>query len=184
MDTLKLGQIIEHGRDAQRDATHIAVAPLVASRHLFPGEPVGILPDGRAGTGVPAIGIVDPFLTARVDADERFWLFLFPGSITGLRHDWSHPAFEAARPAPVDSKSLSKQWMRAWALIHMSEDYYGDNEKFDPEAAYRNAIEAGENMNVGPYESAADLINDEWWNHWETITGKKGERGEYFSCSC
>lgn len=31
---------------------------------------------------------------------------------------------------------------------------------------------------------AADIIDSEWWSHWESITGKKGERDAYFSCSC
>lgn len=37
---------------------------------------------------------------------------------------------------------------------------------------------------IGPYEDARDYIDDTWWTHWETITGARGERGSYFSCSC
>lgn len=185
MDTLKLGQIIEEGREANRDATHIAVAPVIAHFILRPGEHVGVDAKGVTTYENP-VGIIDPFLRRSIEEGERCWLYLYPGSITSLRHEWTHPAF-AQSAAPADaaqSKSFSETWMRAWALMNMGEDYYGEGEKLDPDTAYRNAIEAGSRLHVGPYEDARDSINDEWWNHWEAITGEKGERGEYFSCSC
>lgn len=71
-----------------------------------------------------------------------------------------------------------------WAIKHMSYDYYGDGDSLPNETAYGKAIEAGKNNHVGPYEDARDHINDEWWNHWEAITGLIGNREGYFSCSC
>jgi len=45
-ETLKmLGKLAPAG--AQRDAVHIAVVPVVAEIALAPGQPVGLLPDGR-----------------------------------------------------------------------------------------------------------------------------------------
>ncbi len=91
------------GADARRDAVHIAVAPVVASCLLEPGDNVGIWNVSREAFwaeahGDNAIGIVDPFLTSPVRKGQRFWLFLYPNSITNLRHVWEHPAFKAKLP--------------------------------------------------------------------------------------
>lgn len=100
-DGPKLGRLIDDG-DRRRDAIHIAVAPVMAAELLAPGQPVGFVEPGNmelVGPCAERIGIVDPFLTASVAPGQRFWLFLYPGSITGLRHVWTHPAFSAAAAA-------------------------------------------------------------------------------------
>lgn len=65
---------------SKRDAIHVAIIPLVAPRVMRPGEHL-------------ANGIVNPFLKEPVQPGEAFWLFLYPGTVTGIRHVWSHPAF-------------------------------------------------------------------------------------------
>lgn len=172
-----------------RDAIHIAIAPVVADERLFPGQRIGFVNDMdvtrvHRKLGARAIGIVDPFLTDSVNPGDQFYMFLLPNTITSLRHEWTHPAFHTAEPSPQTAKSESERWMRAWAMKHMSEDYYGDGEKLSEEAAYANAIEAGRNHRVGPYENARDHIDNEWWSHWETITGEHADRDTYFSCAC
>lgn len=182
-DTLKLGHIIEG--EANRDATHVAVAPVIAGERLLPGEHVAIDADGMAINPVrsDAIGVVDPFLKSFVRPGQKFWLFLYPGTITALRHEWTHPAFALQQAVEVP-KSDSEKWMTRWAMEHMGEDYYGDGHTHSPQEALGLAIRAGHNLSVGPYESARDHIDNDWWTHWENITGQKGERGEYFSCGC
>jgi hypothetical protein len=97
----QLGQLINNG-DRRRDAIHIAVAPVTAAARLAPGQHVGLIePDNLEMVGPCSsnIGVVDPFLTNEVEPGQRFWLFLYPGTITGLRHVWSHPTFSAAAAA-------------------------------------------------------------------------------------
>ncbi|MGF1581553.1 MAG: hypothetical protein ACFCD0_19675 [Gemmataceae bacterium] len=94
----QLGQLIQDG-DRRRDAIHIAVAPVTAADRLAPGEHVGLLEEGNielVGFCDETIGIVDPFLTQDVEPGQRFWLFLYPNTITGLRHVWTHPTFMKA----------------------------------------------------------------------------------------
>ncbi|HVL12339.1 MAG TPA: hypothetical protein VM529_07230 [Gemmata sp.] len=97
----RLGQLITDG-DRRRDAIHVAVAPVTAAARLAPGQHVGLVQDGNTELVGPCdrtIGVVDPFLAADVEPGQRFWLFLYPGTITGLRHVWTHPVFTAAAAA-------------------------------------------------------------------------------------
>jgi hypothetical protein len=186
---LGLGKIIT--TEQNRDAIHVAVAPVEAAIRLRVGAHVGIDREGKATNAIHGshlVGVVDPFIadSGYVEKGERFWLFLYPGSITSLRHCWEHPAFKEVQVvSTTPEKSASEQWMRDWATQHMGEDYYGDGDKpRSPESAYASAIDAGHNLSVGPYEDARDHIDDEWWTHWENITGQRGQRGGWFSCGC
>src|SRR4029077_11817181 len=96
-----LGHVIQDG-DRRRDAIHIAVAPVTAAVRLAPGQHVGLVREDNVewvGLCDHAIGVVDPFLAEAVEPGQRFWLFLYPGTITGLRHVWTHPAFTAVAAA-------------------------------------------------------------------------------------
>lgn len=90
-DVCKLGQVIDATH--KRDAIHIAVAPVEAAERLLPGQRIGVTYDGRAASRVRHIGIVDPFLTDPVELGQWFYLCLFPNTVTGLRHAWTHPSF-------------------------------------------------------------------------------------------
>lgn len=164
-ESLKIGSLIIEGRQ-KRDAIHVAIAPVIADELLKPGQHVGFVKDSTERVtdreGRP-IGIIDPFLPLSVAKGQRCWLFLYPGTITSLRHEWTHPAFEA-------DKEASRKWMQGWC------DEHG--------VPYSFAIQAGHTLNIGCYESARDYINGEWWSHWEVITGERAQRDEYFSCAC
>lgn len=98
--TPKIGTILEPS-DTARDAVHVALIPVTSDYRLHPGDRVG-LAHGRIDLvtrdATRKVGIVDPFLPEPVKPGERFYLFLFPGTITGLRHVWTHPDFMAKTP--------------------------------------------------------------------------------------
>jgi hypothetical protein len=94
---IKLGQLASE--DAQNDAIHVPVAPVITGERLNPGEKV-TMSAGKAfrwkGPHAPVHGVVDPWLGEDVPAGERIILLLSPGSVTAIRHDWTHPAFAPA----------------------------------------------------------------------------------------
>ena len=98
-----LGHLIDG--EAYRDAVHVAVCPVVAAADLEPGQHVGLVGDSRelVGPGREPIGIIDPFLREPVAAGRRCWLFLYPNTVTSLRHVWTHPAFVFVPPAPRET---------------------------------------------------------------------------------
>lgn len=95
MSELGIGKLIysEQGRDA----IHVAIVPMLAVRELQPGQHL-------------ANGIVDPFLKEPVKPGERYWLFLYPNTVTTLRHVWAHQAFpDEPAPAPK-ARSEADVW--------------------------------------------------------------------------
>jgi hypothetical protein len=97
-DVPQLGKLID-GK-ARRDATHVALEPVVAAFPLAPGTPVNVVGRDRAtgrylvGSKGEPVGIVDPFLTVLVKPGQSCWLWFYPGTITSLRHTFTHKAFE------------------------------------------------------------------------------------------
>ncbi len=171
----KLGQLIEEGM--QRDAVHIAVAPVKATNRLEPGEHIGFVSDDgeSVGPSKAPIGIVDPFLTSAVRKGERFWMFLFPNTITALKHVWEHPAFDKQTfPNPF----LSKLWMHKYA------EQYG----FTGERIIRAAtdyLDHGNHLCDGS-TFEGESVPKEFWVHYERITGRVVEDHDdsFFSCAC
>jgi len=183
---LEIGKVITG--EQQRDAIHVAVAPVEAADVLLPGQHVSLL-EGRAvrvPTGQKTVGVVDPYLTAPVKAGERFWLFLYPGSITSLRHEWAHPAFEGLRPDPAlesrawledVAKSVGYTYGRLMAAARDWVDSDGDAMTYDNTETYKDVFVPGK--------------FDEFWRHYEAVTGRPlsenvksyGLYG-FFTCSC
>lgn len=170
-----------------RDAVHVAVVSCIASAKLQPGQDIGIGEqqgrDYEALATAKHIGRVDPFLKAAVLKGQRFWLYLYPRSITGLNHQWTHPAFPDAKEgdvySPPSEKLASEKWIRDWA------DGYG--------VTYTDMIDAAKDyVRRGDYFSRGgtfegERVPEQFWEHYERVTGtvvKTEDKGSFFSCSC
>jgi len=195
---LPLGQIIDDKQ--QRDAIHIAVAPVVAVETLYPGQHIGFVDDAKTRVGTAAanrIGIVDPFLSEAVQPEQRFWMFLYPGTITSLRHDWTHPAFADAAPskgAPpqlLPDKAVSEAWLRDFCRMSDCPEYetvmkaiQGEFENHDPSYYSSGGYIDNEYLHFDGRDAHAE-IPDEFWTHAEIVLGKKLPlKPRSFSCSC
>lgn len=184
MSDLPLGKIIDEGQ--QRDAIHIAVAPVIAAERLVPGGHIGFAGDDTEHVSARAkvlLGVVDPFLMNIVEHGQRFWMFLYPQTITSLRHDWTHPAFEAAALTPaVPDKTASEKWLREYA------DIAGFSlERLLESAENRLGGDYGFNIHTDIPNRAYDLL-PEFWQHYEIVTGvavnAEAREDLPFHCSC
>ena len=162
-----LGKLAE--AHSERDAVHIAIVPVVCPiASLAPGEEVDKNGDPE---GKPLVGVVDPFLH-HVSAGERFWLLLYPGTITSLRHEWTHPAFDGE----------DESWLKGFA------EQCGVSYGILMEAATDNSEDNDKCLFVGSNTAFHDVDKNEWaefWGRFEKVTGKKaGAEWGFFSCSC
>lgn len=181
-----IGTIIDE--TAGRDAIHMAVEPVVAGVDLWPGSPVRLI-EGEAfrSADSAAVGIVDPFLPHdHPRKGERFWLVLYPRTITSLRHVWSHPDFPGtevrSEAAPeIDPVEHSKKWIETFAAkidqtvnrLMEAADLWVEDEEY----TYDNSERYKNHWDEFP----------EFWKHYEIVTGRAprpSERNSFFTCSC
>jgi hypothetical protein len=170
-----VGTVIEEG--AGRDAIHIAVLPVEAQMKMFPSQPA----NQAGGTGDP-IGIVDPFLQAPVLPGQTFWLFIYPRTITSLRHVWNHPSIvdeglekEAAKKGLTPAETWLQNYcaevgMRLDELLDATEMWvlYGEH-----------WVEGGRFEGIG--------LPHEFWEHYQNHTGKvvpENKQERFYCCSC
>lgn len=189
--TAQLGKIILG--EAKRDAVHIAIAPVTAFERLYSGQQVGVDRKENASKSFePIIGVVDPFLPEGPEEGERFFLWLQPGTITSLRHEWTHPAF--TRSESVD-KEAAMEWMKDYASRHYYyPNYYTIGEKEVPYTAEfliksaREYLIDGEMHVQRGFDDLRDNFDLDFWVHFSTITGmdvpdyKRDQTP--FSCTC
>lgn len=177
MSELKLGEILN--TEQHRDAIHVAVAPVIAAEKLMPGEHVAVNSDYAEASDKP-IGIVDPFLKVPVKKGQRFYVFLYPGTITSLRHEWIHPAFSGPLLGTVDEKLLAESRMKTVA------------ESFG--FSLNRMMEYAAEIADGEYLCISENDRDTWyaidhgqfWKDYETLTGRTVDSGSAggFTCSC
>jgi len=188
-----IGKILPDGVEG-RDAVHIAVISATAGHKLFAGQPI-CYSDGVAFTGKETltIGIVDPYLEKPVEEGQRFWLHLYPRTITSLKHDWDHPGIPRTdRKAPVlgearatKAREEAEKYLRNWAdeadvnYKRMMDDISED-------------IDADGNVKTNGYIYLSDLSSSETIENPETFWKSVGlilnknikNPPNHFSCSC
>lgn len=193
MSDINLGQT--PSELAQRDAIHVAVVPCVAAHELRPADRVGLYRNLACTeaqvSDITIIGVVDPYLTRNIRQGERFWLFLLPNTVTGMRHHWSHPLF----PDPIGrvccTREESEQWLRNFVersdfpsfetMIAIATEQ--PIRSVDPEY-YGTYINNGDYIVIYGRDAGGE-IPDEFWDHIENYTGYRNpNRAKYFSCSC
>jgi hypothetical protein len=180
-----------------RDAVHVAVIAATAAGKLAPSQHVGFK-SGAApepvdttepivGASDDPIGIVDPFLEGMVEKGQRFWLYLYPRTITSLRHNWTHPRFEDLKQGQIYSRPTqvaeSEAWLKAWCETHDCPEW----------PTVRAVIEGDESEHrqwSDEYlhfdgRDAHGEIPPSFWHHVEIVLGRKVEnKPTGFSCSC
>lgn len=189
-----LGTIITEKE--KRDAIHLAVIPVVAGQALAAGADVYIGKDGCAyhvqmfNKPYDYIGIVDPFLKSFDDSlpikeGDRFWLVIYPRTITSLRHVWEHPAFPNEDGQP---KHSPQEVHVSRMLIEAVADDAGLS-YVDLMREIEEAVKGGWDSLASGYGYEPDAqLNETFWRAWSICTGNPvpnpDTRPKYFSCSC
>lgn len=174
-----IGEILDG--PASRDAVHFALAPVIASERLSPGQHIGFVGDNEVGPCDKPLGIVDPFLTGDVSKGDKFWMFLYPNTISSLRHEWSHDAFDAEEE-PVSEESAVVRESGEWIADFAEAADLSYNELM---TAAKNNIEFDDYLcDGGKWEGFRTPA--EFWHHYEVVTGEVVDDPEsnFFSCSC
>jgi len=165
----------------QRDAVHVAVLPCVAPVRVYPGQHVG--PDcGQAD----CFGIVDPFLQKPVELGEKFWIFMYPATVEGLRHDWMHKHVDKENRQKLADVSVSK---RAINIIDAKNRMcnFADEINITYDDLIRAAKEYQDNGTflIGGNDYEGVYIYGGFWVDYKALTGNKvDDTNNFISCSC
>lgn len=182
-----------------RDAVHVAVIAVKVLGGTWAGGHVGIeqTESGYIASPqlTPHVGIIDPFINSRIEEGSRCWLYLYPRTITGLSHVWTHPAFPDAKP--TTEKEKSENWLRQFIAGADCPNYEGMMEILGKIAKgeTRGQFGSDDSDNYWRLEdeylhfngtNAHGDIPPEFWQHASVVAGVKikGEMPTYFSCSC
>lgn len=183
-----------------RDAVHVAVLAAIAGMPLRAGDHVSY-DKGKANGNQrysKYIGIVDPFLERTVKTGQTFWLFLYPRTITSLKHEWEHPDVAGVEddelPAPAKktrseadvtaAKDEAVEYLTKWAGEH------GVSYKsmlITIKECINDEGELDDYINLGTGSSEEIDDPEEFWTNVGLVLNvniKDKTQITYFSCSC
>ena len=140
-----LGEIVE--KEEQRDAVHIATVCVYSTVQVLPGEHVGLNRDAsddepfnivvrlKDQPRATRIGIADPFLLDPIAPFTWFRVCLYPNTITGLNHLWTHPAFDVQKPLEKEVDAIAEakdvELIKAHAVVEMYTSDIGQSHHVD-----------------------------------------------------
>lgn len=117
MSEVNIGSLITNPELFKKDAVHMAMVQIRSSDRFLPGEHVGLNDKGEAIQSDNPIGIVDPFLKKAVEPGDPFWLWMYPKTISNLRHDWNHPALDKVEKSKKQNEQPETPLNREWILL-------------------------------------------------------------------
>lgn len=178
----------------ERDAIHIAVLPVVLGPPVLDiylsGDPVRFIGDSTILVtqcdehDSNSIGIIDPFIKEPPKEGDRVFVFMYPGTITGLRHQWSHPMVNDDTTPRSDLSALrrvSELWLREFAARWC----------FDYDELIRDAASSGHRVLCAGRDMYGDLSDSEkamFWNHLSLVVGKvideEHREATIWRCAC
>jgi hypothetical protein len=203
-----LGQLIPEDAVVHRDAIHIAIAPMIAHENLWAGVKVMLVrgstthvrqcdPD-RSGEAVRFLGIVDPFLDAggsnEINKGDRVYIYLKPGSINSLRHEWTHPLIaEPVKMAAINKSDEATAEAVYQQLVNGPAKQLLQNFAADIDISYEELMDAASDYHHhgnylsdgGKFEGVSIPIG--FWDAYQAVTGEtvpKEDQDNFFSCSC
>lgn len=169
--------------DAVRDAIHVAIAPVIANERLFPGEHVGVI-NGVASKNYPNIGIVNPFLKGTLCKGDRFYVCLYPDTVTGMTHHWEHPSFQEVVPSLDKQAVLDKDKLLAEAWLKKFSQRVGTNFDYLIRGLQKKSSILVDEDSTDEYYNC----KDELWRNYEVFSGEKTSEDDhdnvYFRCAC
>lgn len=190
-----VGKLIEHP-DAQRDAIHVAVMPVVAYEdRLQPGERLKLV----FGTqnmvcrvrryDEEGVGIVDPFLDVMsLKKGDQFYMFMLPNTIHSLRHQWLHPSVDTDHSSATEAEVWLRHFADRWGMPYDEMIKIAIAPKCELHSDdYPDDFIVAQGVDL---HSAAELgaDHDLFWTNLEALTGRtftlahRGATG--WSCSC
>lgn len=192
----KLGALC--GPKDQRDAIHIAIVPVTAGEPIWAGALLKFAPGSQevvmpCNTRKFAVGIADPFIEGGIEKGRRFYMCMFPYTITSLRHEWTHPAF--TEPT-VETAGARGERVRQVTAALMGDEKWLREFAERVEVTYEELIKsAHEYLDRGEYHvlpyTTPDISEErtrKFWENFQAVTGRvveeKHKEQMFFSCSC
>jgi hypothetical protein len=145
------------------------------------------------------LGIVDPFLDAggsnEINKGDRVYIYLKPGSINSLRHEWTHPLIaEPVKMAAINKSDEATAEAVYQQLVNGPAKQLLQNFAADIDISYEELMDAASDYHHhgnylsdgGKFEGVSIPIG--FWDAYQAVTGetvpKEEAQDNFFSCSC